>query len=144
MFAAAESCTGGLLLQRLTDIPGSSAYIAGGVVSYSDALKTALLDVDAHLIEAHGAVSEPVAATMIDGLRARTAADVCVAITGIAGPGGGTAAKPVGTVVIGVRVSGRPLLLRTYSFPGTREHVRFQATQAALDMVRRELRTPNA
>ena len=142
--AAAESCTGGMLLQRLTDLPGSSDYVAGGIVAYSDALKTSLLGVDVRLLEAHGAVSEPVAAAMAEGVCARTGADVGISITGIAGPGGGTPAKPVGTVVIGVLVTGKPLLVRTYAFPGGREHVRFQSTQAALDTVRRQLLTPNS
>ena len=138
-FAAAESCTGGLLMQRMTDIPGSSAYVRGGVVAYSNELKTALLGVDPELIDTHGAVSEPVAAAMADGIRERTAADVCVSITGIAGPGGGSEAKPVGTVVIGVQVPGEPLSVRTHLFVGGRDMVRQQATQAALDRVRRSL-----
>ncbi|CAN5730430.1 competence/damage-inducible protein A [soil metagenome] len=141
LLAAAESCTGGLLLERLTELPGSSEFVAGGVVAYSNALKTALLGVDAVLIDAHGAVSEPVAAAMADGIRERTAAQVNVAITGIAGPGGGTAAKPVGTVVIAVLIDGHPLSLRTHLFPGGRDQVRLQATQAALDVIRRMLLT---
>ena len=140
-FAAAESCTGGLLLQRMTDIPGSSDYIAGGVVAYSNDIKKELLGVDPEVLDAHGAVSEPVAAAMAEGIRGRTGADVCVAITGVAGPGGGSAAKPVGTVVIAVLITGRPLVVRTSVFPGSREHVRFQSTQAALDIVRRQLVT---
>lgn len=138
-FAAAESCTGGLLLQRLTDVPGSSAYVTGGVVAYSNELKTELLGVDAALLEAHGAVSEPVAAAMADGVRLRTGADVAVAITGIAGPDGGTESKPVGTVVIAVTAPDRPLSIRTERFPGNREMVRFWSTQSALDRVRRLL-----
>ena len=137
--AAGESCTGGLLLERLTSVAGSSAYVAGGVVAYANEIKTSLLGVDQALIDEHGAVSEPVAAAMAEGIRERTGADVAVAITGIAGPGGGTAAKPVGTVVIAVLVAGRPLQVRTHSFPGGRDHVRFQSTQAALDTVRRLL-----
>ena len=105
--AAAESCTGGLLLQRLTEVPGSSAYVKGGVIAYSNELKIQLLGVDAALLDAHGAVSEPVAAAMADGMRARTGADISVAITGIAGPDGGTAAKPVGTVVIAILLEGQ-------------------------------------
>jgi nicotinamide-nucleotide amidase len=139
-FAAAESCTGGMLLERLTELPGSSEFVAGGVVAYSNALKVALLGVDAALIEAHGAVSEPVAAAMAEGIHERTAANVNVAITGIAGPGGGTPAKPVGTVVIAVLIDGYPLAVRTHLFPGGRDLVRLQATQAALDVVRRTLR----
>jgi nicotinamide-nucleotide amidase len=137
--AAAESCTGGLLLQRLTDVAGSSAYVRGGIVAYDNRVKETLLDVPPDLIARHGAVSEPVAAAMVEGLRARTGADVCVAITGIAGPGGGTEAKPVGTVVIAVEVPGRALEVRTHLFPGGREMVRLQATQSALDRVRRLL-----
>ena len=138
--AAAESCTGGMFLQRLTDLPGSSDYVVGGVVAYSNAVKTEMLAVDAGIIETHGAVSEPVAAAMAEGVHGRTRAHVCVAITGVAGPGGGTPAKPVGTVVIAVLVTGKPLLVRTYLFPGGRDQVRFQSTQAALDLVRRQLR----
>ena len=134
--AAAESCTGGMLLERLTSIPGSSASVAGGVVAYSNGLKIELLGLDAALIEAHGAVSEPVAAAMAEGIRARTGADVGVAITGVAGPDGGTTAKPVGTVAIAVSVAGQPLMVRTHLFSGDRELVRVQATQAALDRVR--------
>ena len=138
--ASAESCTGGLFLERLTDLPGSSDFVAGGVVAYSNALKTDLLGVRAELIAAHGAVSEPVAAAMADGIRARTQAQVNVAITGIAGPGGGTGAKPVGTVVIAVLLEGHPLAIRTYLFPGGRQQVRLQASQTALDVIRRLLR----
>ena len=141
-FAAAESCTGGLLLQRLTDLPGSSEYVRGGVVAYSNDLKVGMLDVDRDLLARHGAVSEPVAAAMAEGIRGRTGADVSVAITGIAGPGGGSDAKPVGTVVIAVLVTGKPLSVRTHLLPGSREHVRFQSTQIALDVVRRLLLAP--
>lgn len=137
--AAAESCTGGLLLGRLTDVPGSSGYVRGGIVAYDNDVKRQLLGVDARLLETHGAVSEPVAAAMADGIRERMGADVNVAITGIAGPDGGTPEKPVGTVVIGVLVSGQPLSLRTHLFPGGRDMVRLQATQTALDRVRRLL-----
>ena len=93
----------------------------------------------AALIEAHGAVSEPVAAAMAEGVRERTGADVCVGITGIAGPGGGTPQKPVGTVAIAVLVPGGPVRVRTFSLFGGRAQVKFNATQAALDMVRRAL-----
>ena len=138
--AAAESCTGGLLMQRLTDVAGSSAYVKGGVVAYSNELKTRWLGVDAALIDAHGAVSEVVAAAMVDGLRARIGADVCVAITGVAGPGGGTADKPVGTVVTAIQMADQPLSVTTHRFPGGREMVRLQSTQAVLDRIRRMLR----
>jgi nicotinamide-nucleotide amidase len=142
MFAAAESCTGGLLLSRLTDVPGSSAYVAGGVVLYSDALKHALAGVPTELIAAHGAVSEPVAIAMAEGVRVRTHADVAVGITGIAGPGGGTPEKPAGTVAVAALVAGAEPRVRTFSFPGGRAQIKFHATQAALDMVRRALTTP--
>jgi nicotinamide-nucleotide amidase len=100
--ACAESCTGGLLLARLTDVPGSSDVLLGGVVAYANAAKTALLGVPEDLLAAHGAVSEPVAAAMAQGVRARLGADLGVATTGIAGPSGGSEAKPVGTVCFGI------------------------------------------
>jgi nicotinamide-nucleotide amidase len=137
--AAAESCTGGLLMSRLTDIAGSSDYVAGGLVLYSNTLKTSIGLVPPALIEAHGAVSEPVAVAMAEGVRERTGADVCVAITGIAGPGGGTQEKPVGTVAIAVLVPGGPVQVRTRWVYGGRIQVKFNASQAALDMVRRAL-----
>ena len=137
--AAAESCTGGLFTSRLTDVPGSSAYVRASVVAYAYEEKTALLGVPADLLAAHGAVSEPVAVAMAEGIRARTKADVAVGITGIAGPGGATPTKPVGTVVIAVIVPDRPAYVRTYSLFGGRAMVKFQATQAALDRVRRML-----
>jgi nicotinamide-nucleotide amidase len=135
--AAAESCTGGLFTSRLTDVPGSSAYVRASVIAYAYEDKTALLGVPADLLAAHGAVSEPVALAMAEGIRARTKADVTVGITGIAGPGGATDTKPVGTVVIAVIVPDRPAYVRTYAFFGGRAMVKFQATQAALDRVRR-------
>ncbi len=136
--AAAESCTGGLLLSRLTDVPGSSAYVLAGVVAYSNESKTRFLDVDPAIIAAHGAVSEPVAVALADGIRARTGASIGVGITGIAGPGGGTPQKPVGTVAIAVS-SPEAAIVRTFSFVGPRGQVKFWATQAALDMVRRTI-----
>jgi nicotinamide-nucleotide amidase len=110
--------------------------VVGGVVAYSNELKIELLGVGADVIAAHGAVSEPVAAAMAEGIRARTGAGVGVAITGVAGPDGGTAAKPVGTVAIAVSVAGRPAMVRTHLFAGDRDMVRVQATQAALNRVR--------
>jgi nicotinamide-nucleotide amidase len=136
--AAAESCTGGLLLSRLTDFPGSSAYVACGVVSYSNQSKIDLLGVDPALIASHGAVSEPVAEAMASGIRARSGAQVGVAITGIAGPDGGSEAKPVGTVVIALDTpDGR--LVRTRRMIGGRDLIRAMAAHAALDMLRRLL-----
>lgn len=137
--AAAESCTGGLLISRLTDVPGSSSYVRAGIVAYAYVDKSALLGVPAAMIETHGAVSEPVAIAMAEGIKERTGADVAVGITGIAGPGGGTPAKPVGTVAIAVIVPGQPAYVRTFAFIGPRTMIKFQATQAALDRVRRML-----
>ena len=137
--AAAESCTGGLFMSRLTDVPGSSAYVLAGVVAYSNDAKTALAGVPPELIEAHGAVSEPVAVAMADGIRARVGSSLGVGISGIAGPGGATPKKPVGTVVIALAGVGGGIKVRTFAFPGGRAQVKFFAAQAALDMVRRSL-----
>ena len=137
--AAAESCTGGLFTSRLTDVPGSSTYVRASVVAYAYEDKTALLGVPTEMLDAHGAVSEPVAVAMAEGIRERTGADVTIGITGIAGPGGGTPDKPVGTVVIAAIVPGQPAYVRTYTFLGGRAMVKFQATQAAMDRVRRML-----
>ena len=133
--AAAESCTGGLLMSRLTDVPGSSDYVDRGVVCYSDRAKVELLDVPAALIEEHGAVSEPVARAMADGIRRVAASDVGIGITGIAGPGGGTAEKPVGTVAVAVTANDAQRV-RTFRFFGGREMVKFQSAQAAMNMLR--------
>jgi nicotinamide-nucleotide amidase len=135
--AAAESCTGGLFLSRLTDVPGSSSYVRGGVVAYANDLKTAFVDVPEELLRAHGAVSEPVAAAMADGARERASAHVGVGITGVAGPDGGTPQKPVGTVAIAVSGPGDGATVRTFSFPGGRPQIKYQSAQLALDMVRR-------
>ncbi|MBI4887138.1 MAG: competence/damage-inducible protein A [Acidobacteria bacterium] len=136
--AVAESCTGGLLASRLTDVPGSSRYVDRGVVVYANDAKTDLLGVPAALLSAHGAVSEPVAVAMAEGIRARAGTDVGIGVTGIAGPGGGTPEKPVGTVAVAAAL---PDLTRSrlFRFVGGREMVKFQASQAALDMVRRML-----
>jgi nicotinamide-nucleotide amidase len=136
--AAAESCTGGLITSRLTDIPGSSRYVQESVVSYANESKVQLLGVPAKLLAEHGAVSEPVALAMADGIRARSEVEVGVGVTGIAGPGGGTPEKPVGTVAIAAVTSGAARS-RLFRFHGERSTVKFQASQAALDMVRRML-----
>jgi nicotinamide-nucleotide amidase len=133
-----ESCTGGLVTSRLTDIAGSSRYVTQSVVTYSNDGKTALLGVPPELIAGHGAVSEPVALAMADGIRSRAGVDVGVGITGIAGPGGGTPEKPVGTVAVAA-VTAQTTRSRVFRFMGEREQVKFQASQAALDMVRRIL-----
>lgn len=134
--SAAESCTGGLLAERLTRIAGSSSYFLGGVVSYSNELKTAWVDVPAAMIAAHGAVSPEVAIAMADGIRRHTGSTLGVGITGIAGPSGGTPEKPVGLVHIAV-ADGVQSHERGVHFPGDRDRVRWQASQTALDMVRR-------
>jgi nicotinamide-nucleotide amidase len=133
--ACAESCTGGLLMSRLTDVPGSSDYVDRGVICYSNRAKTELADVPEALIAEHGAVSEPVARAMAEGIRARAKTNIGVGITGIAGPGGGTPQKPVGTVAIAV-VSGDDARVRTFQFLGDRAMVKFQAAQSALNMTR--------
>jgi nicotinamide-nucleotide amidase len=134
----AESCTGGLVASRLTDVPGSSRYLDAGVVAYANAVKTDLLDVPADLIHTHGAVSEVVALAMAEGVRSRARADVGLGVTGIAGPHGGTPDKPVGTVAIAV-VTAAVSRCRVFRFRGDRQQVKFQASQAALDSVRRAL-----
>ncbi len=133
--ATAESCTGGLVASRLTDVAGSSDYVDRGFVCYSNRAKSEELGVPADLLAAHGAVSEPVALAMADGARQRSAADIAVAITGIAGPGGGSEQKPVGTVVVAV-VGPAAREATTFRFPGGREQVKFQSSQAALNMLR--------
>jgi nicotinamide-nucleotide amidase len=133
--AVAESCTGGLLASRLTDVPGSSAYFDRGVVCYSNRAKVEWLGVPEPLIDAHGAVSEPVASAMAEGIRERASAHVGIGITGIAGPGGGTPEKPVGTVAIAVVAPGGSAI-RTFAFIGPREMVKFQSAQAAMNMLR--------
>jgi nicotinamide-nucleotide amidase len=133
--AVAESCTGGLLSSRLTDVPGSSDYVERGVVCYSNRAKTELAGVPEALIDEHGAVSEPVARAMAEGIRSRAGTNIGVGVTGIAGPGGGTPQKPVGTVAIAVAAD-EDVRVRTFQFIGPREMVKFQAAQSALNMTR--------
>jgi nicotinamide-nucleotide amidase len=137
--AFAESCTGGLVSARLSDVAGCSAYFERSVVAYSNAAKRELLGVPGELIDEHGAVSEPVAVAMAEGIRARSGVDVGVSVTGIAGPSGGSDAKPVGTVVIAVSGPGPDTRVRTALFPGNRGHVRTLAAQTTLDHLRRAL-----
>ena len=136
--AVAESCTGGLLAQRITGVPGASDYFQGGVVAYANEAKTALLGVPADVIEAHGAVSEPVARAMAEGVRERLAADFGVATTGISGPGGGSEEKPVGTVWIAV-ADGATTHAECFLFPFDRDRHRMLTSQVALDWIRRSL-----
>jgi nicotinamide-nucleotide amidase len=133
--AVAESCTGGLLASRITDVPGSSDYFDRGVVCYSNEAKSELLGVPAELIAAHGAVSEPVARAMASGIRDRAHASAGIGVTGIAGPGGGTPEKPVGTVAVAV-VTPAGESVRTFHFVGPRDMVKFQSAQAAMNMLR--------
>ena len=140
--ATAESCTAGLVAARLTDRPGSSAYVAGGVVSYSNDAKAELLGVDPQLIAEHGAVSEPVAEAMVAGALQRFGADTAVAITGVAGPGGGSAEKPVGTVCFSVRLADGPTITRTLLLPGNRSDIRERSTTVAMHLLRRILSQP--
>jgi nicotinamide-nucleotide amidase len=136
--AVAESCTGGMLGARLTAIPGSSDVLRGGVIAYADDVKRSQLDVSEETLREHGAVSEETAREMASGGRERLAADVCASITGVAGPGGGSPEKPVGTVCIAVDVRGTLGSVRL-SVIGDREEIRRRSTQSALNLVRRAL-----
>ena len=136
--AVAESCTGGLLAQRLTDIPGSSKYFIEGVVTYANDAKVRALGVEPSLLLEHGAVSAPVAEAMAEGIRRRADTDFGLSITGIAGPGGGTEEKPVGTVFIAI-ASEAGTEHRKLKLPGDRQLIRWRASQAALDLLRRRL-----
>jgi nicotinamide-nucleotide amidase len=136
--AVAESCTGGMLGARLTAVPGSSAVFVGGVIAYDNDVKTGLLAVDPATIRTHGAVSEEAARAMAAGVRARMGTQIAIAITGIAGPDGGTPEKPVGLVWIAAEVDGRARASHRV-YPGNREEIRQRASQGALDLVRRML-----
>ncbi|MGV0810021.1 competence/damage-inducible protein A [Mycolicibacterium setense] len=136
--ATAESCTAGLLAARLADIPGCSDYFTGGVVSYSNEAKAELLNVDPVLITEYGAVSEPVVEAMVSGALHHFGADTAVAVSGIAGPAGGSPDKPVGTVCFAVR-SGSAAITRTLHLPGNRSDIRERATTVAMHLLRRAL-----
>ena len=133
--ATAESCTGGFLAHRLTNVPGASAVFVEGFVTYANEAKVRALGVDADLIATHGAVSEPVAAAMAEGARERAGVDYALATTGVAGPGGGSEAKPVGTVFIALAKAGETQV-RRFRFATDRETFKNLATQAALDLLR--------
>ena len=136
--AVAESCTGGMLGMRLTAIPGSSDVVLGGVMAYANAVKESLLGVRAATLALHGAASEETAREMATGVRERLGSDVGVAITGVAGPGGGTTEKPVGTVCLGLDVHGAVRSMRT-TLIGDRDEIRRRGTQAAINFARRIL-----
>ena len=147
--ATAESCTGGLLAARLTELAGASDYFRGGIVAYSNEAKVAQAGVEPRLIETHGAVSAEVAQALADGARARLGADVGVGITGVAGPGGGTEEKPVGLVWLSVKLDGVDRselgeLTRSVNLPGGRADVRERATTVAMHLVRRALGDPRS
>jgi PncC family amidohydrolase len=135
LLATAESCTGGLLAKLITDVPGSSSYFHTGFITYSNQAKTDLLDVPADLIDAHGAVSEPVALAMASGARQRAKTDFALSITGIAGPEGGTESKPVGTVWIGLAAPEKTTA-RHFLFPGDRSTIRDRSAKMAMSMLR--------
>ena len=140
--AVAESCTGGLMAARITELAGSSEYFRGAVVAYSNEVKIAQVGVTGELIEAHGAVSEEVAEALAEGARARLGTDVGVGITGVAGPGGGTEVKPVGLVWLSVALADRPPLTRSVNLPGGRADIRDRATTIAMHLLRRALSDP--
>jgi len=132
MLATAESCTGGMIAAACTDLAGSSEWFDRGVVTYSYEAKTELLGVDAALIAQHGAVSEPVVRAMADGAIARSRAHIAVAVTGIAGPGGGSPAKPVGTVWVAIAMRGRPVVSTLLQLKGDRAAIRSQTVAWAI------------
>lgn len=137
--ATAESCTGGMIAAAITDIAGSSAVFGFGFVTYANGAKAALLGVDAGLIEAHGAVSAEVAAAMAIGALARSGADRAIAVTGIAGPDGGSPAKPVGTVWFGLAAPNQATITERRVFPGDRAAIRMAAVDHALERLMRSL-----
>ncbi len=137
--ATAESCTGGLLAHRLTNVPGSSAAFLGGFVTYANEVKESALGVKAELIARHGAVSKPVGRAMAEGVRERMAATHALATTGIAGPGGGSERKPVGTVFVALASAEKETLVRRFFFPNDRETFKQQTAQAAFDLLRQRL-----
>jgi PncC family amidohydrolase len=132
--ATAESCTGGLVAHLITEVPGSSAYLVGGVVAYTNAVKERELGVPAEVLAAHGAVSAQVAIAMAEGARDRIRADLGVGVTGVAGPDGGTEAKPVGLVYVAVAGLGEPAV-RRYLWPGDRTENKRESARAALELL---------
>jgi nicotinamide-nucleotide amidase len=138
--AIAESCTGGAIAHRITNVPGASAVFVQGFVTYANEAKTRALGIPASVLEEHGAVSEPVARLMAEGARAASGADYAIATTGIAGPGGGSEEKPVGTVFISVAAADHPTIVEKLFFPTERLRFKQLVSQMALDLLRRRLR----
>lgn len=134
--AVAESCTGGLISSRITDVAGSSEYFLQGVVVYSNQAKKDLLGVSAETLADFGAVSEQTVREMCIGIRRLSRADLTLAISGIAGPGGGSAEKPVGLVYVGL-YDGHTFFIKEFRFQGSRKEIKLQASQMALDLIRR-------
>jgi len=139
--ALAESCTGGLIAHKLTNVPGSSQYFERGVVSYSNEAKISLLDVSPNILEEHGAVSAETAISMAEGIRWIAQTSYGLAVTGIAGPSGGTPTKPVGLVYIALAVNGAETQWKKYQFSGDRISVKTSTAQTALNMLRHQLLT---
>jgi nicotinamide-nucleotide amidase len=137
--ATAESCTGGLLSHRITNIAGSSSYFLEGVISYSNEAKAQILGVPADIIDSHGAVSGPVVRAMAEGVKKLAGSDFGIGISGIAGPGGGTEEKPVGTVFIGLETEKKNMIIEEFHFHGTREEIKLVTVLNALDMIRKSL-----
>lgn len=136
--ATAESCTGGLLAAAITEIPGSSQVFGCGIVSYSNQIKSKVLGVDEQLLKKYGAVSPQVACAMAEGLRSLSLADICISITGIAGPDGGTTDKPVGLVYIGVADKNGVIAIE-HRFVGGRQDIRLATVNAALSLISSEI-----
>ena len=137
--STAESCTGGLLSHRITNVAGSSSYFLEGVVTYSNQAKVDILGMPMELIEIHGAVSDPVVKAMANGVKKLSGSDFGIGISGIAGPGGGTNEKPVGTVFIGLQTEKKEIIVNEFHFRGTREEIKLVTVLNALDMIRKSL-----
>ena len=138
--ATAESCTGGLIAKLITDVPGASDVFIGGVVSYSNAMKVKLLGVKSETLDRFGSVSENTVSEMLDGILNQTGADLGIAVSGIAGPSGGTREKPVGTVYIGVAFHGQQIITQ-YFFQGSREDVRMASAKEGAEMIIKIIRS---
>jgi nicotinamide-nucleotide amidase len=137
--ATAESCTGGLIADRITNVPGASEVFLAGYVTYANAAKIDILNIQRELIDKHGAVSEQVARAMAEGVRARAGSTFALSTTGIAGPAGGSTEKPVGTVYVGLASEGLATVVRKFFFPTDRHTFKQLAAQSALDLLRRTM-----